>query len=269
MSDERRLFDPNGVGERRSALLKQLARLANLSHRWAKASGQAAVEHAAAAGEALCRARELCERGEWAAWVRRNFDGSLRTAQRYVRLARYVAGTISNATHLSPLPGTRAASPIVPHAVGDAPVLAPVADRPVEAELTSLAGVVGQSSAGSLRASPPRRPRLATLAVSRLEQLAEHLAAQPEADAEAHVIGRVRALAADIHMDHSAGCPADAPGQVVYFVEAVGAERVKIGTAADAPSRIADLRTACPLPLRLLGTVEGGRDFERVARAFL
>ena len=44
----------------------------------------------------------------------------------------------------------------------------------------------------------------------------------------------------------------------VYFIEAVGAERVKIGfTRGSAASRLRHLRTSCPFPLRVLGWTAG------------
>jgi hypothetical protein len=48
----------------------------------------------------------------------------------------------------------------------------------------------------------------------------------------------------------------------VYFVEAVGANRIKIGHAEDPTSRLSQLQTGCPYPLRLLFSIPGGRVVE-------
>lgn len=66
-----------------------LAAAANRSHERANTSAADAVEHAVAAGETLAKARELCNAGEWSQFVAEHFDGSLRTAQKYMRLARH------------------------------------------------------------------------------------------------------------------------------------------------------------------------------------
>lgn len=54
-----------------------------------------------------------------------------------------------------------------------------------------------------------------------------------------------------------------APVSLVYFIEAIGAAAVKIGTAADLKKRLNTLQTASPMPLRVLGTTPGGRDAEQ------
>jgi Meiotically Up-regulated Gene 113 (MUG113) protein len=60
---------------------------------------------------------------------------------------------------------------------------------------------------------------------------------------------------------------------MIYFIEAVGADAVKVGyTAADSrgqggkvgvEARLAGLRTGCPFPLRVLKLVEGGPPTEK------
>ncbi|MGH7139399.1 MAG: GIY-YIG nuclease family protein [Pirellulales bacterium] len=65
------------------------------------------------------------------------------------------------------------------------------------------------------------------------------------------------------------GGPAEARGQMVYFAEAMGADRVKIGVAADPIARLASLQTTCPHPLKLLAKVEGGRALETSLHARL
>lgn len=55
----------------------------------------------------------------------------------------------------------------------------------------------------------------------------------------------------------------------VYFVEAVGTSRIKIGVARRLRDRIQGLQTASPVPLRLLGFVDGDDEEERrLHRAF-
>jgi hypothetical protein len=48
----------------------------------------------------------------------------------------------------------------------------------------------------------------------------------------------------------------------VYFIEAVGLKKVKIGYAIDVKKRLAGLTTGCPVPLRLVAFVKGPRDLE-------
>lgn len=57
---------------------------------------------------------------------------------------------------------------------------------------------------------------------------------------------------------------------VVYFVEAVGTGRVKVGfTAGPIGERVASLQTACPVPLVVLATCPGTPDTEKVAHLAL
>ena len=89
------------MADERRKTLKLLARSANLSHRWAAAAAGAAIAHTVAAGHALVQARELCEEGGWLRWLRKNFKGSIRTAQRYVRVARNLPASGIDATRVS------------------------------------------------------------------------------------------------------------------------------------------------------------------------
>lgn len=51
---------------------------------------------------------------------------------------------------------------------------------------------------------------------------------------------------------------------MIYFIEAIGADRVKIGyTDGDPESRMKSLQTGCPHRLRLLAAVDGDMDAER------
>jgi hypothetical protein len=49
----------------------------------------------------------------------------------------------------------------------------------------------------------------------------------------------------------------------VYVIHAVGTDRVKIGYSAEPEKRLADLQTASPFPLALIGKREGAPDLER------
>lgn len=50
---------------------------------------------------------------------------------------------------------------------------------------------------------------------------------------------------------------------LVYFAEAVGLNLIKIGVAADVAKRLEGLRTGCPVPIKLLGTMPGDVEIER------
>jgi hypothetical protein len=89
------------MADERRNTLKLLAHSANLSHRWAAASAGAAIAHMVAAGHALVQARDLCEEGGWLRWLRKSFDGSVRTAQRYMRIASHLPQSGIDATRVS------------------------------------------------------------------------------------------------------------------------------------------------------------------------
>jgi len=73
----------------------------NRSHRWAVAAAGAAMAHVVAAGHALDQARDLCEEEGWLRWSRTNFEGSVRTVQRYMRVARHLPASAIDATRVS------------------------------------------------------------------------------------------------------------------------------------------------------------------------
>jgi len=50
--------------------------------------------------------------------------------------------------------------------------------------------------------------------------------------------------------------------ELVYFIEAVGLDVVKIGYARDIDERLRKLAPGCPAPLRLLGVMPGGPSTE-------
>ncbi len=89
------------MADERRNTLALLAKSANRSHRWAVASAGAAMRHVVAAGHAPVQARELCEEGGWLRWLRKNFEGSVRTAQRYMRVARHLPASGIDATRVS------------------------------------------------------------------------------------------------------------------------------------------------------------------------
>ncbi len=74
-----------------------LAVVANTEHALARQAGEAMVDHAIRAGEALASAKDQMPHGEWLPWLAANFDGSERMAQRYMTVA-------TNPTRVSDLP---------------------------------------------------------------------------------------------------------------------------------------------------------------------
>jgi Protein of unknown function (DUF3102) len=72
-----------------SELEKRLGELAdeiNAEHRAVVGTFRKAVEHGIRCGELLAEAKAQCQYGTWLAWLEANFDGSVRTAQGYMRL---------------------------------------------------------------------------------------------------------------------------------------------------------------------------------------
>ncbi len=53
----------------------------------------------------------------------------------------------------------------------------------------------------------------------------------------------------------------------IYFIEAVGQDRIKIGKADDPEARLKQLQTGCPVPLRLLGIINCQAGIERTLHA--
>ncbi len=51
-------------------------------------------------------------------------------------------------------------------------------------------------------------------------------------------------------------------GRFIYFIEAVGCNRIKIGLAGNVRKRMADLQIASPFPLKLLAQIPGSRRLE-------
>ncbi|MGH2905108.1 MAG: DUF3102 domain-containing protein [Solirubrobacteraceae bacterium] len=78
---------PRGVEPTADQLPDELAALANASHRVALEHATAGVEHALSGGRALAIAKQQLAHGEWSAWLATNFEGSARTARRWMQAA--------------------------------------------------------------------------------------------------------------------------------------------------------------------------------------
>jgi hypothetical protein len=59
----------------------------NAEHHACEAAVNAALEHAMNAGDLLLEAKDKAPHGTWQGWLEGNFDGSIRTAQAYMRVA--------------------------------------------------------------------------------------------------------------------------------------------------------------------------------------
>lgn len=68
--------------------LNTLATRINEEHRRCEEAFRSTLEHALRAGELLIEAKDGVPHGSWEAWLADNFEGSLRTAQAYMRVAR-------------------------------------------------------------------------------------------------------------------------------------------------------------------------------------
>jgi hypothetical protein len=60
----------------------------NVEHAAVERSGSEMLERAVSCGELLAEAKQSMAHGDWTAWLRANFAGSIRTAQVYMRLAK-------------------------------------------------------------------------------------------------------------------------------------------------------------------------------------
>lgn len=84
--------------------LPVLAEVANSCHDIAVASLRIGAEHARHAGDALIEAKALLPHGKWSGWIKANFRGGMRTAQRYMKIAKSwetIAGKNDSVSHLS------------------------------------------------------------------------------------------------------------------------------------------------------------------------
>ncbi len=71
-----------------AAPAESLADRINAEHRAANEAAASAIEHARLAGELLLEAKASVAHGAWGAWLSVNFEGSERTAQAYMRIAK-------------------------------------------------------------------------------------------------------------------------------------------------------------------------------------
>ena len=74
------------VEKRETAGLAELANEINAEHRAFVGSLQKTAEHGIRCGELLAQAKAECPHGTWLDWLGQNFEGSVRTAQGYMRL---------------------------------------------------------------------------------------------------------------------------------------------------------------------------------------
>jgi hypothetical protein len=79
----------NGLATQRERELAEWAGLANQEHDLVVGAARQSVAHALQAGQALLEAKRICLKGAWTVWLAGNFNGSLRTAQGYMRLATH------------------------------------------------------------------------------------------------------------------------------------------------------------------------------------
>ena len=93
--------NPRELTEEERERLEQLARRANLAHDLAQQAALQFCRHSIEAGMALLEAQDLCPEKTWLAWLADHFDGSARTAQRYMQQANTVIALGGDATDLS------------------------------------------------------------------------------------------------------------------------------------------------------------------------
>ncbi|NLS95895.1 MAG: DUF3102 domain-containing protein [Planctomycetaceae bacterium] len=89
--------------------LTTLAVEINEHHRQAEASAKTALEHARAAGDLLLQAKGKCQHGTWGEWLVQNFQGSTRTAQRYMGFSKRWPELEAKTTRVADLPIREAA----------------------------------------------------------------------------------------------------------------------------------------------------------------
>ncbi len=85
--------------------LTTIARDINAEHLLARAAMQSALEHARRCGELLTEVKDRLPHGEFLPWLALNFEGSTRTAQLYMTLARQWPHFVANAQRAAPLDG--------------------------------------------------------------------------------------------------------------------------------------------------------------------
>ncbi|WP_157951548.1 DUF3102 domain-containing protein [Agrobacterium pusense] len=83
--------------------LPVLAQIANDAHEATAVALRSAAQSAKEAGAALIEAKALVPHGEWETWLKANFKGGSRTAQRYMRVAKRWPEIIAKTTCVSDL----------------------------------------------------------------------------------------------------------------------------------------------------------------------
>jgi Protein of unknown function (DUF3102) len=84
--------------------LAQRARAINEEHRAFVGTFRKTVEHGIRAGELLAEAKAECPHGTWLPWLEDNFEGSVRSAQEYMRLYNHrdeIRVKMQDSAHLS------------------------------------------------------------------------------------------------------------------------------------------------------------------------
>ncbi len=69
------------------SMLEEFAGPINEYYHAAESTAKTAVLYARASGELLVYAKDRCKYGAWLPWLKENFDGSVKTAERYMSLA--------------------------------------------------------------------------------------------------------------------------------------------------------------------------------------
>jgi hypothetical protein len=78
----------SGLQQANAGTLENLVAEINSEHRACEAALRSGLAHALKAGELLIEAKTHTKHGEWGRWLAENFEGSVRTAQAYMRVAR-------------------------------------------------------------------------------------------------------------------------------------------------------------------------------------
>ncbi len=151
--------------------LGTLAGRINAEHAACQMAALDALEHAMNAGDLLLQAKAVHKRGTWLAWLGDNFEGSVRTAQVYMRLSRdrilLEAAKTQSAAHLS-ISGALEALVAPPKGLPPIPSNTPpvhwpeAQDKPEEEErvsdaeyvLSTVAALLGEALAPALALRP-------------------------------------------------------------------------------------------------------------------
>ena len=182
----------------------ELARRANDAHRHVVGAARAAVKYALEAGRALAEAKRLCPGGAWGDWVDAHFHGSLRTAQRYVRLAQcwpQLEAAAADAGRLSHNEAVRLLSKLSHRGEDSTAVNSPSQRR---------AGLRGRKTATALRESPggahdqearPSMFRVADLLCELAQELDRIIQSGDSSDTEFAEMIRHALIPANDHLD--------------------------------------------------------------------